>query len=78
MSWYGSGKLIPPGEDVLIVWPDEERTTIKAYGPWRVGEAVRINGTTQGKVVKVDSYVGGAEVHIKSSSGNRFSFTFGD
>lgn len=80
MPWYRNGRQIPPGADVLIIWPDGERTTIKTYGSegWRAGQQVLLNGTTLGQVIRVGGPPGTGIIHIRSSSGNSISFTFGD
>jgi hypothetical protein len=79
IPWYGPGEAVPPGEDVLIIWPDGERTTIKGYGSgWKIGQHVRSNGTTPGAVISVGGKNLAPRILIKSTTGNTFSFTFGD
>jgi hypothetical protein len=80
MPWYRSKIAVPPGEDVLIVWPDGERTAIKSYGSggWKVGDYVRLNASIPGRVASVNCQNGACTVYIRSSSGNTFSFPFGD
>jgi len=79
MPWYGPGEAVPPGEDVLIIWPDGERTTVKGSGSgWKDGQQVRINGSIPGQVIRVGGRRGTGLIYIRSSSGNTFSFEFGD
>lgn len=73
------------GNHVEILWADGDETTVRFLMPSRpgniVGMEVLINGATRGRVEAVQALACGARgcrglrITIRSSSGNRFSYT---
>ena len=83
MPWYSSAFMLPPNVDVMIIWPDEERTTVRAFdsrGPrnWSAGQRLLINGNHSGSVTSVRGSVSNPHIYIQSDTGNSFSFEYND
>jgi hypothetical protein len=83
MPWYSSAQMLPPNTDVMLVWPDQERTTVRAFGSrgsriWWPGQTVLINGKFSGSVTNIGGTQSNPHVYIKSETGNRFSFEYND